>query len=212
MSKKEWIGKVRIYLRYRNVYYQFCWISMERDASLLFGFTSKTIKFIEYGSSTVRSGYFTDHTQVITRGKMRIREANTPHITFHPPKIYQKSGIAHMVDEGGKVDEWELDWFPVKKAQSLLFAYTGGIDALDTVLKPKGRHQVVDVPHNSQYLRMEMTLYPNLNPQAPKIVHRSNAVANIHGLCVNYIVGCHFYPNAPTDPAVYVATDQYDKT
>ena len=211
MSKKEWIGKVRIYLRLRNTYYSFCWISMEKDASLLFGFTSKTLRCIEYGSCVVRSGAFTDHTQTLTRGNIDIKKANTPHVTFHPPKIDQKSGIAHMVDAKGKVDEWELDWFPVKKSQPLLFAYTGNVTTLDKTFQPKGRHLIACLPPNLQCLRMELILYPNLDPQLPKVVHYPNALANIHGVCPNYIVSCYFYQNNLVDPALYIATDSYNK-
>ena len=205
--KKEWIGKVRIYLYFRKTYYSFCWISMEKDGSLLFGFSSKTLRFIEYGNSVVRSGIFTEHTQTLTRGNMDIKDAKTPHVTFHPPRIEQKSGIAHMVDDKGKVDEWELDWFPVKRPQSLLYAYTGNITVLDKTFQPKGRHLIATVPPNLQCLRMELILYPNLDPQSPKVIHYPNAVANIHGVCPNYIVSCYFDKHSLVAPALYIATD-----
>jgi hypothetical protein len=205
MSKKEWIGKVRIYLGYRKSLYKFCWISMEKDNSLLFGFSSKTFRFIEYGSSVVRAGYFTDESPILTRGNINVKDAKTPHITFHPPRLYQKSGLVHMIDENGRVDEWELDWFPVKKPNSLLFAYTGSLLALDRETKPKGKYQVVVIPPNLQCLRMELILFPNLSPQTPKVLHRPDAVGNVHGLCVNYIVSCYFYPNPLGKPAVFIA-------
>ena len=205
--KKEWIGKIRIYLYLRESFYSFCWINMLKDGSLSFGFMSKTLRFTEYGSCVVRSGAFTDHTQTLTRGNMDIKNANTPHVTFHPPRIDKKSGIAHMVDDKGKVDEWELDWFPVKKPQSLLYAYTGNITALDKTFQPKGRYLIATLPPNSQCLRMELILYPNPDPQFPKVVHYPSAVANIHGGCPNYIVSCYFYDNNLVKPALYVASD-----
>lgn len=167
MSKKEWKGKIRIYLYLRESCYPFCWISMLKDGSLSFGFMSKTLRFIEYGSAVVRSGAFTEHAQILTRGNMDIKDADTPHVTFHSPRIGQKSGIAHMVDDKGKVDEWELDWFPVKTPQPLLYAYTGDITMLEKTVEPKERRQIVMVPANLQCLRMELILYPS----SPKLVH-----------------------------------------
>ena len=205
MSKKEWIGKVRIYLGYRNSLYKFCWISMEKDNSLFFGFSSRVFKLIEYGSSVVRSGYFTDESPILTRGNIQIKDTNTPHISFHPPRLYQKSGIVHLVDENGQVDEWELDWFPVHKPKSLLFAYTGSLIALDRETKLKGHYQIVDIQPKLQCLRMELMLFPNLSPQAPKVLHRPAAIGNVHGLCVNYIVSCYFYPNPLGRPALFIA-------
>jgi len=206
--RKEWIGKVRMYLHFRATYYSFCWISMEKDGSLLFGFSSKTLRFIEYGSSVVRSDIFTEHTQTLTRGNMDIKDAKTPHVTFHPPRIEQKSGIAHMVSDKGKVDEWELDWFPVKKAQLLLCAYTGDIAMLPKEIEPKGRHEVARLPSNVQCLRMELVLHPK-SEKSLKVLHSLGAVANIHGVCPKYVVSCHFYNNNLVEPALYMASDSW---
>ena len=109
----------------------------------------------------------------------------------------------------GKVDEWELDWFPVKTPRSLLYTYTGDITMLEKTAQPKGRCQIVMVPSNLQCLRMELILYPNLDPQSPKVVHYPNAVANIHGICPNYIVSCYFDKHSLVEPALYIATDSW---
>lgn len=207
MSKKNWIGELRIYLLHRNTYRSFCWISMWKDASLFFALTSKTMRFTEYGSSIVRSGYFVDHLQTLTRGNLDIKETHKPHISFHPPSIGQKSGIAHMVDVKGKVDEWELDWFPVRRPQSLLFAYTGDIAKLDKVTTLKGRSEVVNVPDKIHCLRMELILRPI--PKSPKRIDQPNALTNIIGFAPHYIVCCHFDPINIVDAAVYIATDEY---
>ena len=202
--RKEWIGQIRIYLHLRKSYYSFCWINLQEDGSLSFGSLSKTLKFAEYGTAVVRSGYFTDHTQTLTRGNVDIKDADRPHVTFHPPSINQASGIVHMRDSNGKViDEWELDWFPVKKAQLLLCAYTGDITMLPKEVKPKGRYKVARLSSSLQCLRMELILYP----LSATLVHDPSAVANIHGGCPNYIVSCYFYNNNLVEPALYVASD-----
>jgi hypothetical protein len=207
MSKKEWIGKLRIYLLRGDVYYSFCWISMEKNGSLLFGFSSKNMRFTEYGSCVVRSGFFTNHSQTKTKGNLSIKKADKPHITFHPPTIVQKVGITHMVDGKGKVDEWNLDWFPVKRPQALLFAYSGDISKLDEVTKLKGNRQVIRVTKNVNCLRMELILHPI--PKSNVIIGRPDTLTNILGFCPNYIVCCEFDPVNIVDPAVYIATDEY---
>ncbi len=178
---------------------------MEKDGSLLFGFMSKTLRFIEYGSAIARSGAFIEHTQILTRGNMDIKDTNTPHVTFHPPRIEQKSGIAHMVDGKGRVDEWELDWFPVKTPQPLLYAYTGDITILDKTAQPKGRYQIITVPSNLRCLRMELILYP----KSSRLIHYPSAVANIHGICPDYIISCYFVSHSLIEPALYIATDSW---
>ena len=178
---------------------------MLRDGSLSFGFMVKTLRFVEYGSAVVRSGAFVEHAQTLTRGNMDIKDTDKPHVTFHPPKISQKSGIVHMVDDKGKVDEWELDWFPVKTPQPLLYVYTGNITMLEKTAEPKGRRQIVMVPSNLQCLRMELILYP----RSPQLVHYPKAVANIRGVCPNYIISCYFDKHSLVKPALYVASDSW---
>lgn len=181
---------------------------MEKDASLLFGFSSKTMRLTEYGSCVARSGYFTDHSQILTKGNLEIKKSNKPHITFHPPRISQKFGIAHMVDESGKADEWDLDWFPVRKPQALLFAYTGDIARLDEISKLKGKHQTIRVSNSVNCLRMELVLHPI--PKSTVAIGGANTI-NILGFCPNYMVCCQFESVNIVDPAVYIATDVYTK-
>ena len=209
MSSSERIRKIRIYLRLRRNLHSFCWINLLKNGSLSFGFTSKTQKLVEYGTSVVRSGFFGEHARILTRGTVDIKDAKTPHVTFHPPRIEQKSGVAHVIASNGRVDEWELDWFPVKKPQLLLAAYTGDIAMLD-IAKPQGQYEVVDVPPNLHCLRMEMVLYPLPTKSAIR-VDDPNAVANIIGRCPNYIVSCPFYENPLGLLGFYVATDRYTK-
>jgi len=207
MSKKDWIGELRIYLLQRGVYRSFCWMNMQQNGSLLFSFSSKTARLIEYGRSVVQSGNFVDHSKTITRGTIDIKDAKHPHISFHPPRITQKSGIAHLKDANGNVDEWDLDWFPVKNSQAILYAYSGDISKLSQVVHLKGNHQVVDIPNNVDCIQMELVLYP----KSVQIVGRWDVLTNIIGVCPHYIVCCHFLPIRVVDLSVYIATDEYSK-
>jgi len=207
--RKEWIGKrkIRIYLLWRRCYYSFCWVQLLKDGSFSFGFQSKTLRFTEWGSAVVRSGYFTEHVQTLTGGSVNIKNVNAPHVTFHSPAIQQKRGVVHFVGSNGKVDEWELDWFPVKIAQALLYAYTGGIAMLEKTTKLSGRHEIAVIPSKVQCLRMELIVHPL--SATPEQVEDRNAIANILGVCPDYIVSCWFYENKLVQPCIYMATDSW---
>lgn len=198
------IRRIRIYFAWRGGYYSFCWIEFLQDGSFSLGFLSRVFKFTEYGSAIARSGHFTDHTKILTRGNVGIKDADSPHVTFHPPNIGQNRGIVHMTSKNGLVDEFELDWFPVKKSQAVLYAFTGDIAALDRSTKAMKQCQIISVPSNLKCLRMEMTVYPRA-----KIIHIPDAVGNIHGGCPYYIVSCYFYGNDVVEPALYLASDSY---
>ena len=205
--KKEWIGKrkIYIYLLWKNNYYKFCWIKLLLDGSFSLGFDSKTLRFTEWGSVVVRSGYFTEHTQTLASGNVNIKNILAPHVTFHSPAIQQKGGIVHFVGSNGKVDEWELDWFPVKKAQALLYAYTGDISMLEKVTKLAGRHEIAIIPPDVQCLRMELIIHP-LSATAEQVEDK-NAITNILGFCPNYIVSCWFYKTPLVELHVFMAGD-----
>jgi len=207
--KREWTGKrkIRIYLLWEKCYYSFCWVQLLTDGSFSFGFQSKTLRFTEWGSAVTRSGYFTEHAQILTGGSVNIKNVNAPHVTFHSPTIQQGKGIVHFVGSNGKVDEWEVDWFPVKTAQALLYAYTGDIAMLEKITKLKGRYEVAIIPSNVQCLRMELIIHPR--SVTLKQIHDPSAIANIHGFCPNYIVSCYFYNNNLVEPALYIATDSW---
>ncbi len=206
---KKWIGKrkIGVYLLWRNCYYSFCWVQLIKDGSFSFGFQLKTLRFKEWGTAITRSGYFTEHAQTLTSGNVDIKDVNAPHVTFHSPTIQQKGGIVHFVGSNGIVDEWELDWFPVKRAQALLYAYTGNIAMLEKTTKPKGRYEIAVIPSNIQCVRMELVIHPL--PTVAKQIGDRNAITNILGFCPNYIVSCCFYENPLAEPCLYVATDSY---
>lgn len=205
------IRRIRIYFAWRSSYYSFCWIEFLQDGSFSLGFLSRVFKFTEYGSAIARSGHFTDHAKILTRGNVGIKDADSPHVTFHPPNIGQSRGIVHMTSKNDLVDEFELDWFPVKKSQTVLFAYTGDIAVLDKSTKAMKQYQTISVPSNLKCLRMEMTVYPR-SPKYPKpaqIIHIPDALGNIHGGCQYYVVSCYFYGNDMVEPALYLASDSY---
>ena len=180
---------------------------MLKGGSLSFGFMSKTLRFVEYGSAVVRSGAFTGLAQTLTRGNIGIKDARTPHVTLHPPRIAQNCGVAHMLDDKGKVDEWDLDWFPVKKPVSILYAYSGDITILEKSAKPKGNRQIVGVPSDVECLLMTLVL----NPRSSQVIHYPNIIANVHGFCPDFIVSCYFEKIGLVAPAVFVATEGHLK-
>ena len=209
--RKEWLGQVRIYLLIKNHHYSYAWINLQEDGSLSFGLLSKTLKFTEWGSAVVQSGAFTNHVQTLPKGIVDIEDAESPHVTFHPPPISQKYGVAHMIDAQNRiVDEWELNWFPVRTPQLLLCVYTGNIFALPTETNLEGRHEIVKLPSQVQCLRMELIVIPK-SKKSIKLLHSQSAVTNIHGVCPNYVVSCHFYNNPLVDPALYIVTDTHVK-
>jgi hypothetical protein len=180
-----------------------------KDASLSFGFISKTLKLDQYGSVVLRSGVFVDHAKVLTRGSMDIKDTGSVHVTFHPPRVSQKSGVAQLsAGDRRRVDRWEFDWFPVRKEELLLVAYTGSITMLETTSKLEGRHEVIKVPPISNCLRMELVLFPIPTKSLIRI-DDPNAVANIIGGCPHYFVRCAFYKNTLEELGFYVPSDCY---
>ncbi|MGD0779392.1 MAG: hypothetical protein ABR954_01230 [Dehalococcoidales bacterium] len=201
--------KIRICLFWKGNYYSFCWIELLKDGSFSLGFLSKVFKFTEYGTARLRDGYFSGHVKTLTSGNLNINDAKSPHVTFHTPHIEQNSGIVHMVAENGEIDQLELNWFPVRKVDTLLYAYSGNIAKLDRDKKKKSRYQIVNVPSDVQCLRMELMIYPRVPkyPKPPKIIHNPSAIANIHGGCPDYMLSCCFYKNAVVEPQFYFASE-----
>ena len=206
-SKK--IRRIRICLFWRSVYYSFCWIEFLEDRSFSLGFLSKAFKLSEFGSAVLRDGKFSGHASTLSSGNVNIRDAINPHITFHPPKIWQSKGVVHMAAKNGIVDEFELDWFPVKETKMLLCAYTGEINKLDKDNKRKSRYQIINVPPDFRCLRMELVIYPRLPkyPKPAKIIHIPTAIGNIHGGCPDYIISCYFYKNEVVVPQFYYSSE-----
>jgi hypothetical protein len=207
--EKGWVGKrkIRIYLLWRKCYHSFCWVQLLKDGSFSFGFQSRKLRFTEWGTAVVRSGYFTEHIQTLAGGSVNIKDVSFPHVTFHSPAIQQKSGIVHLVGSNGIVDEWELDWFPVKTAQALLYAYTGDIAILEKATRLSERHEIAVIPSSMQCLRMELIIHPR--SATLKQIHDQSAIANIHGFCPNYIVSLCFYENPLAEPCLDMATNSY---
>ena len=110
-----------------------------------------------------------------------------------------------MVDDKGKVDEWDLDWFPVNKSLSMLYAYSGDINVLEKTAKPRGNHQIVRVPSDVRCVLMSLVVYP----RSSQVIHYPNMIANVHGFCPAYIVSCYFEKIRLVTPAVFVATNRH---
>lgn len=137
MPGVKFFKRQRLYLKNGNVIHPFCWIEFLEDGSFSIGLLTKVIKITEFGSAIQQQGFFDNHVQTLRQGKSNIDDIADPHYTFHPPKINQNRGLVHIVGVNGKVDEWELDWFPVTKMINILKLYSGTIDLLGTVKKTK---------------------------------------------------------------------------
>ena len=144
VQSAKFVRKKRIYLKRGVQAHPFLWIEFLDDGSFSLGFMSKQVKFTEYGSAIQRGLQFEKHAQVVRRGNVSINESEAPpHYTFHPPRITQKSGVVHMVDPTGKIDEWEFDWFPVRKVDHILTVHSGRLDLLGTVVRPRKNFSII---------------------------------------------------------------------
>lgn len=204
MTSVKFVRKKRIYLEKGSHIYPFIWIEFLEDASFSFGFMSRQIKLTEYGSAIQRRLQFQEHTEVIQRGAVSISETKMPHFTFHPPKISQASGIVHMVDQCGKVDEYELDWYPVTMVDHIATVYSGDLAMLGIVKSPKKNYSFVAVPHSSAGMRMDAFICPagahvELDPLAED---------SVIGGCKHYNLVCSFYSDNSPQFAIYVAAEK----
>lgn len=197
---KEWIGKIRVYLKLNQNYYAFFWLSMWQDGSLSCGFMPK-MQRTEYGTTITHDGNFTNHQKAITKGNVDIKKASFLHVSFHPPRLSQKTGVAHIKDRAGYVDKWDVDWFPVKRPTHLFTVDTGNITILEKAVIFKKPYEVVVVPSNIKYLRMNLFIYPRTAVR----FHDPNSITKLIGICPNFIVCCYFYQRELCIPAFYVA-------
>lgn len=203
MHSVKFVRKKRIYLKQGSHIYPFIWIEFLEDASFSLGFMSKQIKLTEYGSAIQRGLQFREHTEVIKRGAIPINETKMPHFTFHPPRVSQTSSIVHMVDQCGKVDEFEFNWFPVKMVDHIATIYSGDIAMLGTVKGTKRNYSLVAVPPSSLGMRIDVFICPvgahvELDPLAKD---------NVIGCCKHYNLICSFYSDNSPQFAIYVATE-----
>ncbi len=207
MNRKN-TRELRVYLRHRTEYYSFCWAEFLKDKSFSIGINSHGIIFDEYGTAVYRGGNFTDHVQTtVTRGDISMRDAKDHHVTFHPPRITQQSGIVHIVAPNGKVDEWPLDWFPITRAQLLLYFTVADLRCLGQVTKPKRPYRVVCVPSGICSLRMELHIHPRQTSLS--VLHDPKALGNIHGFSPDYIASFKFYKDDSCKTCIYYVTDAY---
>lgn len=200
--------KVRVYIKIGSIYYSFCWVEFLKDGSWSFGLTSRGMPWKEFGTAVYRVGKFIGHVQTLTTGNTNKKDIYDLHITFHPPRIEQKSGIVHFVDNEKKIDEWALDWYPVTKAQTVICVSTGIVDILRKTQSLKKNSHIVDIPRDVEFLQMTLSLYPRSTKLTD--MHNPKALGNIHGYAPGYIVSCQFYKQGPTPLYIYVASDRWE--
>jgi len=199
----KFVRKKRIYILWRKYLYPLCWIEFLTDGSFSIGLISNKINFTEYGSAIQRGLSFKEHVQIIQCGNLKIQEAQAPHYTFHPPSISQNVGLVHMVDVNGKIDEWNLDWFPVIETRHILTLNTGLFETLGFVPKPKKNYSIINAPNNCFSLRMDMFI---AEVGANVELDRS-AIDNVIGGCKHYNLICSFYKDSIERLCWYVANE-----
>lgn len=199
----KFVRKKRIYLKEGAGIHPFLWIEFLDDGSFSLGLMSKQVKLTEYGSAIQQGAEFTQHAQVLKRGNVTIDESKAPHFTFHPSRISQRSGMVHMVDETGKIDEWEFDWFPVRKPDHIFTVYSGQLGLLGTIVRPRKNFSIIAVPPGARGIRMETFI----SPASPHIEYDSLAIDNVFGGCKYYNLICNFYKDSSAQFSIYVASD-----
>lgn len=203
MPSVKFVRKKRIYLKRGPQIYPFIWIEFLDDASFSLGFMSKQVKMTGYGSAIQRGLRFQEHTEVMRRGRVQIGNAEAPHYTFHPPALSQRSGIVHVVDQSGKIDEWEFDWFPVAAVDHIVTVHSGRLELLGTVAGPRKNHSIVAASSASQGMRMDMFICP----VGARVELDPLATDNIIGWCKHYELVCSFYPDDTAPFSIYVANE-----
>lgn len=202
-SSEKFVRKKRIYIRWHKILYPLCWIEFLKDGSFSIGLISNKINFTEYGSAVQRGLSFKEHVQTIQSGNLKIQDAQTPHYTFHPPRINQDIGLVHMVDMKGKVDEWNFDWFPVNKTRHILTLNTGPFEVLGSIQKPKKNYSIIGATDDCFSLRMDMFIAQiGANIELDKA-----AIDNVIGGCKYYNLICSFYKDNETVLCWYVANE-----
>ena len=209
MNKKsqKFVKKKRVYVKMGGRLFPFFWIEFLEDRSFSLGVSSSAFNFTEYGSAVQRKGEFHDHVSILTSGNVSIKEAQSPHITFHPPRIGQKEGLVHMKAANGRVDDWSMDWFPARNPQLVVSLVSGDIEQLGSTGRPKKNYSVVTVPPGVRRIRMDMYICPN----PPNIVLDPQAFDNVIGGCPAYVLCCSFYHASRQRGALYIATDQFER-
>ena len=151
--------------------------------------------------------YFVEHKQTITSGAITIKNAKAPHVTFHPPKILQQSGIINFTTANGKVDSWSLAWFPVEKKQLLACITVKDFLEISNAGKPKKQHKVIPMQSDLRSFRMNIEINPR-NTQLAQL-HDSKALSdtNIHGYSPKYILSLRFYRDNSQITSIYMASD-----
>lgn len=204
-NSQKFVRKKRVFLKMAGSLFPFFWIEFLEDRSFSFGMSSKAVNFTEYGSAVQRKGTFVDHHAILTSGNISIKEAQSPHVTFHPPKIGQEQGVVHMTAANGRVDEWDMDWFPVRNPQHVLSSFSDDIEQLGSTGRPKKNYSVVTVPPGVRSVRMDMYVCP----KPGNITLDPKAFDNVIGGCPEYVLCCSFYQAPPQGAGIYIATDQF---
>ena len=201
-KSRKFVKKKRIYLKMEGRLFPWFWIEFLEDKSFSLGMSSSATTFTEYGSAIWRKQTFEEHIPILTSGNVPIKEAHSLHVTFHPPRITQKQGVVHMTAANGRVDEWNMDWFPVGNPKLIVTLLSGDIEQLGSAGRTKRNYSVVTVAPGIRRVRMDMYICPN----PPNITLDPKAFDNVLGWSPAYVLCCSFYQDSRQQAALYVAS------
>lgn len=186
----------RIYARTRHGVHRLCWLLMERDWSLTFGFSDRTIYATRTGSTNVSpQGRF--DAAVGEEIGLEPAARRAVRITLHP------SGIVNVRTAGGAyVFRHRVGtWLPVASPLEWLHIYTAPARHLALANSPKPNSFVIDVDSDEKSLYLPVYIYP---PSKGRYVHDKSALACVYGECPKYYVRVGLKLHEPTRYAVII--------
>lgn len=191
---QESFRKKRVFLVSNDGIHEFCWIRMALDGSLHLGFSKS------YGPITETGAAYEKGTMIKLKPEARpsVGLEEGPHLSFHPPKIDEKFGIAHFKAKSGVLDRWTLDWFPVKNVKLIARAFSGPLIFKKT--KVLSDQFLIYVSERAKCIRMDIVVAPRGTP----FVETGNAIDVCIGFTPLYALLLCFYPVEVT-PALILA-------
>lgn len=197
--------KSYFYLVLGDRIYKLCWISFVRDGGFSVGMDRHSRPICEIGSAIRQEGCFDQHTPHMQKAEIIASQIRDAHITFHPPRIMHKNGIAQIRAGQQTLARWPLGWYPVRTALPVLYLYSGSISTLQRVERPQRNGFFLPFAQNVKNIEMRVVTLPNPLQVATLRLHPHWDVV---GRAPKYHLLCRARPTKVAESGVYVITDQ----